>query len=407
MMAALHHPGVVDVYDVGESDAAGGGSVVYLVMAYVAGEPLSAHLARAGRLSVADTASIVAQAADALHAAHEVGIVHRDVKPANLLVQPDGTVVLVDFGVAHSVAATRLTAVNTVLGTALYMAPEQASGRPVSPATDIYALGAVAYHCLVGHPPFTGDNALHVALRHLQDEPEPLPDHVPAPIRAVVAQALAKDPASRFPSAAAFAAAARAAAAGTTVVASAAVGDHAAGGTLVDGPILRSPTAGTVMRGAAMGGAAMAAAAADPTAVAGPRSYAGAPAYAGAGAYAGTPTAPVGGPAPAASASRGRSRRRTAFALALIPLLLGLVALAAALGFGRDTGAQQTPGPGSSSTPSAAVTRARSAGATATAKPTAQPPRSTTASSVPTPRSSAPPTTTSAPRPSVTASASG
>lgn len=214
MMAALRHPGVVQVYDYGESDVPGG-SVVFLVMALVVGEPLSHRLATEGRLPVGETMSIVANAADALNAVHAVGIVHRDVKPANLIVQPDGTVVLVDFGVAHDATATRLTGTNMVVGTALYMAPEQVSGQPVSAATDIYALGALAYHCLSGVAPFTGGTALEIAGRHLRDAPPPLPDDVPAPVQAVVGRALAKEPADRYPSAAAFAAAARAASAGT------------------------------------------------------------------------------------------------------------------------------------------------------------------------------------------------
>jgi serine/threonine-protein kinase len=215
MMAALRHRGIVQVYDYGESADAAGRVVVYLVMAYVDGEPLSARIEAAGRLPVREIMSIVAQAADALEPVHAVGIVHRDVKPANLLVQPDGSVVLVDFGVAHDATATRLTGTDMVLGTALYMAPEQVSGLPVSAATDIYALGAVAYHGLAGEPPFTGGTALAVAIRHRHDEPPPLPADVPAAVRAVVGRALAKEPGDRYPSAAAFAAAVRAALSGT------------------------------------------------------------------------------------------------------------------------------------------------------------------------------------------------
>jgi eukaryotic-like serine/threonine-protein kinase len=210
MMATLRHPGVVQVYDYGQTKVASG-DVVYLVMTYVDGEPLSRRLAAAGRLPVAETLRIVAQAADALQAVHQSGIVHRDVKPANLLVQPDGTVVLVDFGVARSTAATKLTGTGNVVGTALYMAPEQISGEPVSGATDVYALGALTFHCIAGHPPFEGDNALQIAFQQVHDEPPPLPEDVPAAVRALVDRALAKQPADRFPDAAAFAQAARAA----------------------------------------------------------------------------------------------------------------------------------------------------------------------------------------------------
>ena len=155
--------------------------------------------------------AIVAQAADALHAAHSNGIIHRDVKPNNLLVGDNGAVTLVDFGVARSSNVTSVTKVNAVIGTALYMSPEQASGKPIAPSTDIYALGAVAYHCLTGGPPFTGNSPLEIAIKHLQDEPPTLPADLPGSVRALVERAMEKDPADRFPTAAALAAAARAA----------------------------------------------------------------------------------------------------------------------------------------------------------------------------------------------------
>ncbi len=228
IMAALRHPGIVQVFDCGEDELPDGGRADYLVMEFVTGEPLSRRIEAAGRLDVVETMSIVAQVAQALHAAHRRGIVHRDVKPSNLLVQEDGSVVLVDFGVARSTNVTSITSTNAVPGTALYMAPEQAAGRPVSGATDIYALGAVAYCCLSGSPPFTGDNPLQVAVRHLDDEPPELPHDIPEAVRALVGRALAKDPADRFSSGAAMAAAARTAvtdpAAATAMVAAAAPG---------------------------------------------------------------------------------------------------------------------------------------------------------------------------------------
>lgn len=207
MMASFRHPGVVEVYDYAGADEDGEDRVAYLVMAYVEGEPLSARV-RQGPMSVTETMSIVAQAADALHAAHEVGVVHRDVKPGNLIVKPTGAVVLVDFGVARSAAVTSVTQLNAIVGTALYMAPEQVAKGKVTAATDIYALGAVAYHCIAGHPPFDGDNALQVALRHLEEEPEQLPPHVPPAVRELIARAMAKQPADRFETAAQFAEAA-------------------------------------------------------------------------------------------------------------------------------------------------------------------------------------------------------
>ncbi|WP_433341826.1 protein kinase domain-containing protein [Micromonospora sp. CA-111912] len=235
IMAALRHPGIVQVYDCGEDDLPDGGRADYLVMEFVEGQPLSRRIEAAGQLDVAETMSIVAQAAQALHAAHLGGIVHRDVKPSNLLVQEDGTVVLVDFGVARSTNVTSITSADAVPGTALYMAPEQAAGRPVSGATDIYALGAVAYCCLTGGPPFTGDNPLQVAVRHLDDEPPELPQEIPASVRQLVGRALAKDPAERFATGAAMAEAARA--------------------TVADGSAPTS-TVPVPLRGAAGGGAA-------------------------------------------------------------------------------------------------------------------------------------------------------
>ncbi|MGW5672419.1 serine/threonine-protein kinase [Micromonospora sp. NPDC003776] len=211
IMASLRNPGIVQVFDCGEDELPDGSRADYLVMEFVEGEPLSRRIVAAGHLEVAETMSIVAQVAQALHAAHIRGIVHRDVKPSNLLVQDDGSVVLVDFGVARSTNVTSITSTNAVPGTALYMAPEQAAGRPVSGATDIYALGAVTYCCLTGTPPFTGDSPLQVAVRHLDDEPPELPAEIPQPVRDLVARALAKDPADRYPSGAAMAEAARAA----------------------------------------------------------------------------------------------------------------------------------------------------------------------------------------------------
>jgi serine/threonine-protein kinase len=212
ILAALRHPNVVDVYDYGETSTPNG-DAMYLVMAYVDGESLY-HRIAAGPLPVEETLAVVAQAADALEAAHAGGIVHRDVKPGNLLIRPDGTVVLVDFGVARSAAVTAITSGDAVPGTALYMAPEQAAGQPISAAVDIYALGAVTYHCLTGHPPFTGDSPVEVAVRHLQDELPPLPPQTPPPVVALVKRAMEKQPDERIPTAAAFAASARAIASG-------------------------------------------------------------------------------------------------------------------------------------------------------------------------------------------------
>ncbi|WP_433133007.1 protein kinase domain-containing protein [Micromonospora sp. CA-240977] len=204
-MAALRHPGIAQVYDYGEVSGPDAPALAYIVMECVQGQPLSERIAEFGRLDAAETMSIAAQTARALQAAHDAGVVHRDVKPSNLIIEPDGHVVLVDFGVAVTQEAASLTGTNQVVGTALYMAPEQVVRNETTPAIDIYALGAVVYHCLAGRPPHQGENALAVALRHLEEEPPPLPEDVPAEVQRLVATAMAKDPARRFPTAAAMA----------------------------------------------------------------------------------------------------------------------------------------------------------------------------------------------------------
>jgi serine/threonine-protein kinase len=207
-MAALSDPSIVEVYDFGHADG-----VAYLVMQFVPGESLRALLNRRGPLAPPHAMRIVAQAARALHLAHTNGIVHRDVKPSNLLIRPDGRVVLTDFGVAWIRGTDRLTAAGEVFGTPNYLAPEQIDGGPLGPAVDVYALGIVAYECLTRRPPFTADSAVAVALMHTRDEPPPLPATVPETLQYVVIRALAKDPGQRWESAAALAEAAIAAAA--------------------------------------------------------------------------------------------------------------------------------------------------------------------------------------------------
>jgi serine/threonine-protein kinase len=203
-MATVNHPGVVDVYDYGSEDG-----TAFLIMEYVEGDALSRTLTRVGRLTPARTMALVAQAADALHAAHDKGIVHRDVKPGNLLVRPNGTLVLTDFGIARSAMVGQLTAAGSVLGTASYISPEQASGQGATALSDVYALGVVAYQCLFGKRPFEGDNPLEIAMRHVREAPAPLPGDIPPAVRQVVERAMAKDPAARWPSAAALAQVAR------------------------------------------------------------------------------------------------------------------------------------------------------------------------------------------------------
>ncbi|MFJ6196842.1 protein kinase [Micromonospora sp. NPDC092111] len=203
-MATINHPGVVDVYDFGSDQ-----QIAFLVMEYVEGDALSSTLSRVGRLTPARTMALLAQAADALHAAHEKGIVHRDVKPGNLLVRPNGTLVLTDFGIARSELVGQLTAAGSVLGTASYISPEQATGAVATPASDVYALGVVAYQCLAGRRPFEGDNPLEIAMKHVRDAPRALPGDIPPQVKAIVERAMAKEPGHRWPSAAALATVAR------------------------------------------------------------------------------------------------------------------------------------------------------------------------------------------------------
>lgn len=214
-MATINHPGVVRVYDYGETEIDGGGKVAYLVMEHVEGEALSRALNRVGRLTPERTMSLLAQAGEALQAAHDHGIVHRDVKPGNLLVRPDGKLVVIDFGIARSAMSGQLTTAGSILGTASYVSPEQASGSSeITPASDVYSLGVVGYQCMSGRRPFEGENPLQVAMKHIQDVPPPLPADVPVGIREVIERAMAKDPAQRWPSASAMADASRRAGAG-------------------------------------------------------------------------------------------------------------------------------------------------------------------------------------------------
>jgi serine/threonine-protein kinase len=203
-MATINHPGVVDVYDYGNENA-----TAFLIMEYVEGDALSRTLGRVGRLTPARTMALVAQAADALQAAHVKGIVHRDVKPGNLLVRPNGTLVLTDFGIARSAQAAQLTMAGSVLGTASYISPEQAAGQQASPLSDVYALGVVAYQCLSGHRPFEGDNPIEIAMKHVRDLPPPLPGDIPPAVCQIVERAMAKDPAAHWASAAGLAQVAR------------------------------------------------------------------------------------------------------------------------------------------------------------------------------------------------------
>ncbi|WP_051966453.1 serine/threonine-protein kinase [Kitasatospora mediocidica] len=209
LLAAVNHPGIVEVYDYGESTGGSVTRVAYIVMELITGRPLDEVLAEGGPMAADQALGLVAQALDALHVAHRRQIVHRDIKPSNLMLRDDGRVVVTDFGIASAAAGTRITSSNAILGTALYVAPERAEGASSIPSSDLYSMGVLCYEMLTGEPPFTGETALEIVLKHIRQPAPALPDAFPEPVRELVAKALAKQPEDRFTSAAVMAAAAR------------------------------------------------------------------------------------------------------------------------------------------------------------------------------------------------------
>ena len=195
--AALQHPNIATVFDYGEDDG-----TAYLVMELVVGKPLSQIIAERAPLSAQETTAILIQAAVALDAAHRGGVVHRDVKPANILITPDGTAKLTDFGISRAVDSVPLTQTGQLIGTAQYLSPERALGQSATASSDIYALGVVGHEMLTGERPFDTGSVVSTALAHVNQPPPPLPDTVPVGIRDAISAALAKDPADRPASAA-------------------------------------------------------------------------------------------------------------------------------------------------------------------------------------------------------------
>jgi eukaryotic-like serine/threonine-protein kinase len=218
--AALTHPNIASVYDYGETlDDSGTQQLAFLVMEFVEGHPLVTILHDEHRLPPDWTLHVLGQSADGLSAAHRAGVVHRDIKPGNLIVRPDGVVKLTDFGIAQARDAAPLTRTGMVVGTAQYLSPEQAQGLEVTAASDVYSLGVVAYECLSGERPFDGASQVAIALAHINRPPPPLPADVPPAVRLLVERALAKDPADRFPDGGAFAEAIRRVASGGALAA--------------------------------------------------------------------------------------------------------------------------------------------------------------------------------------------
>ena len=196
-------PSVIRIHDLGEARP----GLLYLSMEYFAGRTLAEVISQRGKVPIEDARDILKQICTGLEAAHQAGVVHRDLKPSNILVGERGTVKIIDFGLATTAVGDGLTATGAILGTPHYMAPEQVRGKPVDARTDIYALGALAYHLVCGRPPFSGDNAIAIGFAHLSEPPPPprqLRKDVPANLEAAILAALAKSPDDRPSSARAF-----------------------------------------------------------------------------------------------------------------------------------------------------------------------------------------------------------
>ena len=208
--AALNHPMIVAIYDTGEAETAAG-PLPYIVMEYVDGLTLRDVVNRDGPMEPSQAIEVIADACQALDFSHQQGIVHRDVKPANIMISTAGAVKVMDFGIARTLADTtgagRLTQTAAVLGTAAYLSPEQASGETVDARSDVYSLGCVLYEMLTGSPPFVGETPVAVAYQHVRKDPMPPSrrrDGISAELDAVVLKSLAKNPENRYQSAAAM-----------------------------------------------------------------------------------------------------------------------------------------------------------------------------------------------------------
>jgi serine/threonine protein kinase len=198
--ASLSHPNIVQVYDRGET----GDGTSYIAMEYVPGGTLKEQIERRGPFGDRETAAVGAQIADALGAAHERGVIHRDIKPQNVLVTASGDLKVTDFGLARAASAVTSSATGVIFGTAGYISPEQALGEPVGPRSDLYSLGVILYEMLTGELPFTADNSIAVCMKHVTEPllpPKHLNPSVSDGMDALVVKLLAKDPAGRYASA--------------------------------------------------------------------------------------------------------------------------------------------------------------------------------------------------------------
>ena len=198
--ASLSHPNIVQVYDRGETED----GTSYIAMEYVPGGTLKEQIKRRGPFGAGETATVGAQIAEALGAAHERGMIHRDIKPQNVLVSASGDLKVTDFGIARAASAVTSSASSAIFGTAGYISPEQALGEPVGPASDLYSLGVILYEMLTGELPFTADNSIAVCMKHVTEPlrpPKQLNPLVPEGMDALVVMLLAKRPADRYASA--------------------------------------------------------------------------------------------------------------------------------------------------------------------------------------------------------------
>jgi tRNA A-37 threonylcarbamoyl transferase component Bud32 len=294
--ASLNDPGVVSVYDVGEEDGR-----YFLVLELVVGRDLKQIIRDEAPLEPARAVQIAAGLAKAVGQAHAIGMVHRDIKPQNVLVTPDGRMKVADFGIARALSAAGMTAPGVVLGTVHYLAPEQAAGQPATLASDVYSLGVVLYEMLTGQVPFKADSGVGVAMKIVNEAPEPVDQvnpRVPAALAAIVNRSMAREPAARFPNA---------------TVMGEALEDYRRWSDQMTAAGLQVPVAA---------GAAIAAGTAGASGGAGV-------AGAGMGSSTAPPSGPPRTPPPANGSSKGPAAAASGPLLDRTGLLLGLVALAA------------------------------------------------------------------------------
>jgi len=240
-VAQLRHHGIIQVYDFNQDD-----DVYYMVLEFVPGETIQDHLKRFNesgrRISIANAVTYMADVCDAVDYAHQRGMIHRDIKPANLMLNPQGQVILMDFGIAKIVGGQRHTATGAVVGTAMYMSPEQIRGEQPDRRSDIYSLGVTLFEMVGGHPPFQADSAMTLMMMHVNDpvpDPRKLNPEVPDDLTAVINKALAKNPNDRYQTAAQMASALRNIAA--RIKSGSLVDMPAVGGTMIeDSPMVKA-----------------------------------------------------------------------------------------------------------------------------------------------------------------------